>query len=245
MARNKFFNQVSGYSPLDEVDKKKKLIEVSNCKQIIDAHYIVDSHDCLLVAGTGNGDEARFVAEVFKTNTFGVDIGQELSYQAGANEKLLLARQDLLCLGFQDNTFSMIYCYHVLEHVMDYEGALKELHRVLKSGGTLFIGFPNKNRLFSYFGTSQKATIVEKIKWNLTDYWMRIIGKFENNKGAHAGFTQREFIQSSSIIFKSILPKRNEYMLIKYAHHKNIIQSIINLKLSEIIFPSNYFICLK
>jgi ubiquinone/menaquinone biosynthesis C-methylase UbiE len=139
----------------------------------------------------------------------------------------------------------MIYCYHVLEHITDYQNALIEMCRVLEPGGILFIGFPNKNRLFSYFGTSQKAKIAEKIKWNLTDYWMRLKGKFENKYGAHAGFTQKEFFQTSSTIFKSVIPKRNEYMLIKYTRHKDIIQSLINLKLSEILFPSNYFICQK
>jgi len=36
----------------------------------------------------------------------------------------------------------MIFCNHVLEHVDDYRVALKEMHRILRSGGSFICSFP-------------------------------------------------------------------------------------------------------
>jgi hypothetical protein len=116
---------------------------------------------------------------------------------------------------------------------------------VLKPGGVLFIGFPNKNRLISYIGTSQQASVWDKIKWNINDYLYRLQGKFENIHGAHAGFTEKEFIRDASSVFETIDPVRNKYMILKYPNFGVIMTYIIKTKLEEFIFPSNYFICLK
>jgi SAM-dependent methyltransferase len=44
-------------------------------------------------------------------------------------------KEDLTMLGFADNTFDAIICYHVLEHIEDDKKAIAELYRVLKPGG--------------------------------------------------------------------------------------------------------------
>ena len=38
-------------------------------------------------------------------------------------------------MPFDDNTFDVIFCNHVLEHVADDKKAMSELHRVMKPGG--------------------------------------------------------------------------------------------------------------
>jgi 2-polyprenyl-3-methyl-5-hydroxy-6-metoxy-1,4-benzoquinol methylase len=139
----------------------------------------------------------------------------------------------------------LIYCYHVLEHVNDHIAVLSELKRVLRPGGVLFIGFPNKNRLFSYIGTSQKASVLDKIRWNLSDYGYRLKGKFENRFGAHAGFTEREFLSTASTFFSHIHAVRNQYMIYKYPRYSGIITILIKEGFNELLFPSNYYICIK
>ncbi|MBW9220265.1 methyltransferase domain-containing protein, partial [Methanothermococcus sp. SCGC AD-155-N22] len=46
---------------------------------------------------------------------------------------------DMLNLPFKDNTFDLILCINILEHVVDIDRALKELHRVLKNDGILLV----------------------------------------------------------------------------------------------------------
>lgn len=49
---------------------------------------------------------------------------------------------DLLCLPIKDESVDTIVCMGVIEHVSDPDCAIKEIYRVLKSGGCAFIETP-------------------------------------------------------------------------------------------------------
>lgn len=49
------------------------------------------------------------------------------------------ARMDVRCLGLRSDFFDWIFCFHVLEFVPEWKGALKELSRVLRPGGKLIL----------------------------------------------------------------------------------------------------------
>jgi len=44
-------------------------------------------------------------------------------------------KADITNLPFQDNSFDVIFCNHVLEHIPDDTKAMQELYRVMKKGG--------------------------------------------------------------------------------------------------------------
>ena len=44
-------------------------------------------------------------------------------------------KADITDLPFEENTFDIIFCNHVLEHIQDDTKAMKELYRVMKKGG--------------------------------------------------------------------------------------------------------------
>jgi len=46
-------------------------------------------------------------------------------------------------IPFDNEFFDLVYCYTVLEHVKDVEKSLKEMHRVLKKDGIIFIETPD------------------------------------------------------------------------------------------------------
>lgn len=46
-------------------------------------------------------------------------------------------------MAFEDNTFNLVYCFSVIEHVCDVEKTLKEIYRVLKDDGYAYIQAPN------------------------------------------------------------------------------------------------------
>lgn len=61
---------------------------------------------------------------------------QHLDYiTTDLNSPLADVKADICDLPFEDNSFDIIFCNHVLEHIPDDTKAMQELFRVLKKGG--------------------------------------------------------------------------------------------------------------
>ena len=61
---------------------------------------------------------------------------QNLDYTtADLHSPLAAIKADITNLPFEDATFDVVFCNHVLEHVVDDQKAMSELYRVLKKGG--------------------------------------------------------------------------------------------------------------
>ena len=56
-------------------------------------------------------------------------------------------KADILDLPFEDNSFDVIICNHVLEHIADDKKAMSELYRVMKPKGWGIVQVPMKNSL--------------------------------------------------------------------------------------------------
>ena len=55
---------------------------------------------------------------------------------------LAMVKADICALPFEDNSYDLILCNHVLEHIPDDTQAMRELFRVLKKGGSLIAQVP-------------------------------------------------------------------------------------------------------
>jgi SAM-dependent methyltransferase len=53
-------------------------------------------------------------------------------------------------LPYRDDFFDIVICTDILEHVIDLNASIKEIRRVLKHGGYLFVRVPNKEDLSQY-----------------------------------------------------------------------------------------------
>ncbi len=61
---------------------------------------------------------------------------QNLDYTTtDLNSPLADVKADICNLPFDDNSFDIIFCNHVLEHIPDDTRAMQELYRILKPGG--------------------------------------------------------------------------------------------------------------
>lgn len=58
------------------------------------------------------------------------------------NSPLADVKADICDLPFDDNTYDIIFCNHVLEHIPNDEKAMLELYRVLKPGGMAILQIP-------------------------------------------------------------------------------------------------------
>jgi ubiquinone/menaquinone biosynthesis C-methylase UbiE len=61
-----------------------------------------------------------------------------------SNEFISDHRLDITAINLPDNSFDLIICYHILEHIPDDRKSMTELFRVLKPGGNIFIQTPFK-----------------------------------------------------------------------------------------------------
>ncbi len=64
---------------------------------------------------------------------------------------LVDVKADILDLPFEDESFDIVFCNHVLEHIEDDSKAMRELYRVLRKGGWGILQVPLKNSLEKTF----------------------------------------------------------------------------------------------
>jgi SAM-dependent methyltransferase len=95
----------------------------------------------VLDAGCGTGNNLVHLAE--RGRTVGVDLSQE-ALAFCATRGVTVARGSLLALPFADRSFDLVTSFDVLYHrwITDDRRALRELVRVLKPGGFLFVRVP-------------------------------------------------------------------------------------------------------
>jgi len=117
----------------------------------------------ILVAGCGA--EGREVIDLAKRGNYevvGFDIALKPELHQQRGENWLLLRADVLDLPFEDASFDAVLYYHVIEHGPNPARSLAELARVLRVGGGMLIGTPNRARLVGYLGSN--ASCQEKIR---------------------------------------------------------------------------------
>ncbi len=142
----------------------------------ISAMHPQDGKDFLDI-GCGSGEDTIFAAQYFE-NSVGIDISSKAielatnkALEKRSNAKFVQA--DLNCLPFGDSTFSMVSdrgCLHNLSFEMwaSYE---KEVFRVLKPGGTLFLRgarkFPPYGENFTFIETENIENHFHHHHWNI------------------------------------------------------------------------------
>lgn len=85
---------------------------------------------------------------------------QNLDYiTCDLNSPIADVKADIQDLPFEDNSFDVIFCNHVLEHVADDKRALSELYRVMKPGGWGIFQVPIRYQLDKTF---EDSTITDK-----------------------------------------------------------------------------------
>lgn len=199
-----------------------------------------------LVAGCGRGHEAMYIHRHLGTRVVGVDMNLQLSPEIKQTDEFELIKSDVLCLPFKDETFDFVFYHHVIEHVAAPEASLREIHRVLRPNGYLYIGTPNFHRIVGYLG-SYTATLRQKIAWNINDYTERLRGRFRNELGAHAGFTKLELNTMLKVDFTEVEWLTDDYLWFKYGKRlpASIRQFLTRKPVMEVAAPAIYALCRK
>ncbi|NNM17752.1 MAG: methyltransferase domain-containing protein [Croceitalea sp.] len=108
------------------------------------------------------------------------------------NSPLADIKADICELPFEDNSYDVILCNHVLEHIPDDNKAMNELYRVLKKGGWGIFQIPQDLKRADTFEDNSITDKIERAKiFGQYDH-VRIYGRDYFDKLRQVGFKVEE-----------------------------------------------------
>ncbi|HEY3374477.1 MAG TPA: methyltransferase domain-containing protein [Candidatus Aquicultor sp.] len=129
----------------EQIVRQQKVLTLADFKQ----------GDRVLDIGCGNGRDLSALGHGYPhISLAGVDFSPGMLREASrrlATEGLKgieLKVADACALPFDDNTFDLVICSEVIEHIPDYRLAIHEIWRVLCPGGSLIVTTPNWQSLY-------------------------------------------------------------------------------------------------
>ncbi|MFK7049792.1 MULTISPECIES: class I SAM-dependent methyltransferase [Flavobacterium] len=115
-------------------------------------------------------------------------------------------KADICNLPFQDNSYDIIFCNHVLEHIPDDTKAMQELYRVLKPGGMGIFQIPQDYSRQTTFTDDTITDPKERAKiFGQYDH-VRVYGLDYFDKLRSIGFTVKE-IDYTKTLGNSLIEK--------------------------------------
>ena len=114
-------------------------------------------------------------------------------------------KADICNLPFEDDSYDIIFCNHVLEHIPDDTKAMQELYRVLKKGGMAILQIPQEIDRETTFEDNSITDKKERAKiFGQYDH-VRIYGRDYFDKLRSVGFKVDEVDYTSKLSNEDIL----------------------------------------
>ncbi len=116
---------------------------------------------------------------------------------ADIESPLAKVKMNIEAIPFPDNSFDVIFCNHVLEHVEDFDQATRELYRVLRPGGWAIMQSPQNMAMAETLEDPSITDPRERERIFLQSDHLRLFGRNYGQELARAGFTVNEdhFVQ--------------------------------------------------
>ncbi|HZN54719.1 MAG TPA: class I SAM-dependent methyltransferase [Candidatus Polarisedimenticolaceae bacterium] len=156
----------------------------------------------LLDYGCGDGWFGKNLLRWKKVDYHGVDKDADLTKANGEPFSIQPIRERL---PFEADSFDVATIFEVLEHIHDQSAVLREIHRVLKPGGTLIVSTPKKNILSFLDAGNLKFVFprmhrvfyrmrhsAEEYRYRYVDNPYGLVGNVEKEKSWHQHFTEAE-----------------------------------------------------
>ena len=114
--------------------------------------------------------------------------GQSNYETADLYQKNVTHQENITKLTLASESFDVVMCHHVLEHIPDDNAAIKELFRILKSGGMAVLSVPiNTSRYATYEDKSITDPAIRRKCYGGTDH-LRFYGMDFGDKLKAVGF---------------------------------------------------------
>jgi len=142
---------------------------------IIRAMVAMQPGERILEVGCGGGHVLEMFAGARLT---GVDVSEVFLTKARrrlAGLGATLLKGELPELGLADGSFDKVVCMEVLEHVVDPDGLIGQMARVVKPGGTVVVTLPNDRLIHRIKGLIRRSGLgavppFRRISWGADKY---------------------------------------------------------------------------
>lgn len=125
----------------------------------------------LLDIGAGRGEVLRAAREA-GWEALGIETSPTFAEHAARHSGAEVLQQPLEECQFEAESFTAVILGAVLEHLFNPDGAVKEIARILKPGGALFIDVPNEGGLYFTLGN-----LYQRLRWR--DWVVNLAPTFE------------------------------------------------------------------
>ena len=96
----------------------------------------------IIDVGCGGGRYSNALRLLKAKQVTGVDFSDDGLFTAKKNynfKNISFKKQNVLNLKFKNNSFDIVFCNGVLHHTIDLKKGIKELHRICKPGGYIYL----------------------------------------------------------------------------------------------------------
>lgn len=120
--------------------------------------------EAFLDAGCGDGRYLAALADELPARRAGCDLSERILETARARVEADYRQASLESLPWADGAFDLVLCTQVIEHVPDAARAARELHRVLRPGGTLVISTDNERNRLTQVLNAPRTLVVRALR---------------------------------------------------------------------------------
>jgi SAM-dependent methyltransferase len=100
----------------------------------------------------------------------GVEISEAGRCHAARTWGMEIHSQPLEELGLPESRFDVVTLFYVIEHVVDPVGLLKEVHRILKPGGLIFLRWPHSTPIVWFLGPLSRYLDLYHTPYHVYDF---------------------------------------------------------------------------
>lgn len=131
-------------------------------RMLEEAQELIGGKGHLLDIGSGRGELLRAAQQTGWSAT-GIDPSAGFAEYASNYSGVEVKRLPVEQCGFSENSFDVVILSAVLEHLYNPDETIKEIARILRPGGVLFVDVPNEEGL--YFRVGNFYQKVQKRNW--------------------------------------------------------------------------------
>lgn len=194
----------------------------------------------LLDIGCSTGFMSQAYAQHFRHVT-GVDIDRsaiEHAAQRFSADNVEFLVRDSMNMGFADNSYDVVTCTHIYEHVPDSCRLIAEIYRVLKPGGICYFTASNRLRLIEPHYNLPLLSVIPK---RLAHPYMRWTGKGDSYYETHLTYWGlRRLVKDFELCDYTLEVVRDPD---RFSASEMVREGSLKQRLANAVFALAYWIC--